>query len=317
MDFLCENENRVWGCKGDSIYASYLGNPFIWNNFEGLATDSFAVDVGSAGDFTAACSFMGYPMFFKEDHVYKVYGSKPSNFQVMGSARLGVKAGAAKSLAVAGEKLFYLSRSGVASCSGGMPEDISRAFGEMTYQNAVGGSDGRKYYISMKEQETGAWGLFVFDTRTGLWHREDEIQALSFVWDNGSLVLLDSEGGMWLCNPTGSTEPEGEEPELASYVEFGDFIENSSDGKGFSKIQLRVELEPGAELSVKLKFDSEEGWQPLSVLQAAPKKRSFILPMIPRRCDHWRLRLEGVGAWTLYSLSREYYAGSDLGVSNL
>lgn len=315
LDFLCENENRVWGCKGDTIYASYLGNPFIWNNFDGLATDSFAVEVGSAGNFTAACSFMGYPMFFKEDHIYKVYGSKPSNFQVMGSARLGVKAGAEKSLAVAGERLFYLSRSGIAACSGGMPEDISHAFGEAVYQNAAGGSDGGKYYVSMKERETGAWHLFVFDTRTGLWHREDSTEVLDFAWDNGGLVCLDRGGSMWLCNPGGTEEQGEEEAQLQSFAEFGDFIENSSDEKGLSKIQLRVELEPGATLGIKLKFDSEDAWQTVSVLQAAPKKRSFLLPVIPRRCDHWRLRLEGTGGWTLYSLSREYYAGSDLGAA--
>ncbi len=155
----------------------------------------------------------------------------------------------------------------------------------------------------------------MFDTRTGLWHREDSTEVLDFAWDNGGLVCLDRGGSMWLCNPGGTEEQGEEEAQLQSFAEFGDFIENSSDEKGLSKIQLRVELEPGATLGIKLKFDSEDAWQTVSVLQAAPKKRSFLLPVIPRRCDHWRLRLEGTGGWTLYSLSREYYAGSDLGAA--
>ena len=27
LDFICENENRLWGCKGDTVYASKLGDP--------------------------------------------------------------------------------------------------------------------------------------------------------------------------------------------------------------------------------------------------------------------------------------------------
>lgn len=99
---------------------SKLGDPFNWNVFEGLETDSYAVDTGSAGDFTGCVSFLGYPVFFKEDHIYKVYGSIPSNFEVMGSATLGVAKGCGGSLAIAGERLLYLSNSGVMIYSGGI-----------------------------------------------------------------------------------------------------------------------------------------------------------------------------------------------------
>lgn len=73
--FVCENENRLWGCDKTTIYASKLGDIFNWNVYDGLATDSYSVDTGSAGSFTACISYLGYPIFFKEDHIYKVYGS--------------------------------------------------------------------------------------------------------------------------------------------------------------------------------------------------------------------------------------------------
>ena len=41
-------------------------------------------------------------------------------------------------------------------------------------------------------------------------------------------------------------------------------------------------------------------------------KRSFYLPVVPRRADHVRLKLEGEGMWRLYSLTREAYSGSEL-----
>ena len=56
LDFLCVNENRCWGCKGDTIYASKLGDPTNWNVFDGISTDSYAVDAGSEGEFTACCA---------------------------------------------------------------------------------------------------------------------------------------------------------------------------------------------------------------------------------------------------------------------
>ena len=69
--FVCENENRLWGCDKTTINASKLGDIFNWNVYDGLATDSYSVDTGSAGSFTACISYLGYPIFFKEDHIYK------------------------------------------------------------------------------------------------------------------------------------------------------------------------------------------------------------------------------------------------------
>ena len=310
MDFLCENENRLWGCKGSTIYASKLGDPFNWNVNSGLATDSFAVEVGSAGKFTGCCAFLGYPVFFKEDQIYKVYGNKPSNFQVMGSASLGVEEGSGESLAVAGERLFYLSRTGVMSYTGGMPQELSASFGELRYRNAVGGSDGTKYYVSM-EDGAGKWSLFVYDTRTGLWHREDSVHARAFGWD-GELYFLDDAGGLWLGG-TPREVPEGaqEEEAVESMAEFGDFTEGSPDKKGVGKLLLRITVEEGAEVRAFLQFDSDTEWQELSRIQA-DKKRSVLVPILPRRADHFRLRLSGRGRWALFSLTREYYSGSAL-----
>lgn len=97
-------------------------------------------------------------MLFKEEHIYKVYGDKPSNFQVMGSASLGVEAGSDASIAIAGETLFYLARTGIVAYSGGIPQQVGAAFGTQRFRNAVGGSDGTKYYVSMKDTDD-AWHL--------------------------------------------------------------------------------------------------------------------------------------------------------------
>lgn len=44
----------------------------------------------------------------------------------------------------------------------------------------------------------------------------------------------------------------------------------------------------------------------------ADAKRSYYLPIIPRRSDHYRLKLTGTGGCRIYSLVRETYSGSEL-----
>ena len=320
LDFICSNENRLWGCRGDTIYASKLGDPSNFNVFDGLATDSWATDAGSDGEFTACCSYLGYPVFFKEEHIYKVYGAKPSAFQLMGSATMGVKAGSHKTLAIAGETLFYLSRAGIVAYGGGMPENIAKAFGTDRYADGAGGSDGLKYHVVMKRADTNVCEHFVWDTRRAMWHREDTTNAVGFAFSDGELWMLAENGklmGLGLKEaPAGATA----EGVFQSFVETGDFTEKNPNRKGTSKLQLRGELGTDTMLTVKIKFDSgrpgspsdtQGGWETVAKL-ISTAKRSWYLPIIPRRSDHFRLRFEGIGEWRLYSLVRENYSGSEI-----
>lgn len=318
LDFICSHENRLWGCKGDTIYASKLGDPFNWNVFDGLTTDSYAVDVQSAGDFTGCISAFGYPIFFKEDAIYKVYGSKPSNFQVLSSASLGVERGSDRSLAIAGETLFYLSRTGITAYGGGVPQSVATAFGQDRYKNAVGGSDGSKYYVSM-QNAAGEWSLFVYDTRCNLWHREDATQAVGFAWD-GELYTLSAQGRLFLCGnvrqvPQGATA-ETAVPYLAQWADFTEYTTSYStatpapEKKHITKLLLRAELDAGASCKIELQYDGDGIWHTAKTLTAT-KKRSFYLPIIPRRCDYFALRLSGSGGMILYSLVREIAQGSE------
>ena len=91
LDFVTEQGNRVWGCskKENTIYACRLGDPTNWYSYRGIASDSYAVSVGSDGAFTGAASCMGYVLFFKENCIHKLYGSKPSDYQ-LSSVRLSL-----------------------------------------------------------------------------------------------------------------------------------------------------------------------------------------------------------------------------------
>ena len=312
LKYMCENENRLWGCTDTTIYASKLGDIFNWNVYDGLDTDSFAVDTGSAGVFTGCISYLGYPTFFKEDHIYKVYGSVPSNFEVMGSATLGMAEDCSRSLAIAGEALFYLGRNGVIAYTGGIPQPMGADFGMKRFKNAVGGSDGLKYYISMQD-ESGSWGLYVYDTQRGLWHKEDSSHITHFARWAGNLYMLTDQGELWIAG--NAQDPPGDvqqEAPVEWFAEFADFTEEDPNKKGVSKIQIRLELEEDATVQVFIMFDSDGEWLRVNGAIGEGAKRSYYLPIVPRRSDHYRLKLVGTGGCRIFSLVREYYTGSEL-----
>ena len=223
MDFICMNENRMWGCKGDTIYASKLGDPLNWNVFDGLSTDSWTAETGTEGIFTGCCSFQGYPTFFKDDAVYKVLGDEPGNFVLRRQNIVGVAEGSNKSIVEIRGRLYYISHIGAVEWNGGdYPTIVSHALGSapgtMSYapgqspkagKGAVAGTDGIRYFVHVYHtgyhyswlpdgQYSKSWSskecLFVYDPRFGTWH-ERKVSATGyrpeFVGDGSTYYMLE------------------------------------------------------------------------------------------------------------------------------
>ena len=115
LEYVTENANRVWGCNSEEnvIYSCKLGDPTNWYSYRGIASDSYAVNVGSDGPFTGAATCMGYVLFFKENCLHKLYGSRPADYQLVSVQCRGVAKQASKSMCVLAEVLYYLSTDGV------------------------------------------------------------------------------------------------------------------------------------------------------------------------------------------------------------
>ncbi|MBO7253085.1 MAG: hypothetical protein J6V25_10730, partial [Oscillospiraceae bacterium] len=201
MDYITEANNRLWGCRyglDDSgelvnrLYACKLGDFKNWNCYMGLSTDSYYANVGSDGYFTGAITHLGYPCFWKENILHKVFGNIPAEFSVQDTACRGVQYGCHASLAIVNEVLYYKSRSGVCAYDGSLPVEVSYALGNERYFDAVGGSHHNKYYISMADGYDN-WNLFVYDTAKGLWHREDDLHATQFASFRGEMYCVDAE----------------------------------------------------------------------------------------------------------------------------
>jgi hypothetical protein len=316
MDFVIESENRLWGCKYgvanngevvNEIYASKLGDFKNWNCFMGLSTDSYAVTVGTDGPFTGAITHRGYPLFWKENCVHKVYGNFPANFQLQTTACRGVQKGCERSLAIVNEVLYYKAQHAVCAYDGSLPGEISAALGEEAYSEAVSGANGNKYYISMKDA-ADQYHLFVYDTAKGLWHKEDDLHADCFCACRGELYCVEHNSKQ-ILTMLGSGEVDADD--VSWMVQSGIIGTDMPDMKYISRLLVRMSLELGAKVRFFAQYNSMGEWEPLGMV-SGNTLRTFQLPIRPRRCDHLRLRIEGIGDAKIYSITKTIEQGSDI-----
>jgi hypothetical protein len=311
MDFVCELNNRLWGCSSakHEIYCCKLGDPGNWNKLGTGAGDAWAATVGSDGDFTGACSFGGSVFFWKEDCVHKVMGTKPGNFQIVDSPIRGVQKGSEKSLCVVNESLMYKSRDCVCVYDNGTPISVSDGLGTGSYYNASAGVCGDRYYISMQDED-GAWHMFVFNEAKGMWHREDATHAKAFAALNGQLYFL-TDGDKIMAvrgrDEIGATI----EQAFDWYAETGDMMVEMADNKYVCRIKIRASVDTGATLKIEAQYDSSGQWKTI-YSRGASTKASFTVPLVPMRCDHVRLRISGHGRSAVYAIGKETSRGSEL-----
>lgn len=304
LSCICECDNRIWGAEGNVIYASAQGDPKNFFVFDGAATDSYSVAVGTDGDFSGCIAYGGSVLFWKEHCVHKVLGSMPADYQIYTYYVQGVQKGSEKSMAVINETLFYKGRNGVYAYTGSVPELISENFGARKYFDAVAGTDGERYYISMRDG-AGEWGLWVFDTLRGIWLKEDDTHVSDFAYLDGALYYLDAGRNAVMM----AGQDDSEEGAFPWRADFAPFTEEINGRKCYSKLYFRLELSPGAWMRISL---SSDGGPFVSAWETHNARKPTVTAYLrPTRCDSFRVRLEGKGRVTVRSFVREFEAGSE------
>lgn len=313
MDFVIESGNRLWGCRyGESngamvneIYSSKLGDFKNWECYAGISSDSWRATVGSDGAFTGAVSFLGSPIFFKENCMHKVYGDFPSTFRIQSTTCRGVQKGCERSIATVNETLFYKSRGAVCGYDGSLPQEISADLGDEAYSEAVGGGLSNKYYVSMKDSN-GDYHLFVYDVSKGFWHREDDTQTIQFCEHRGDLFYIDhADDQIKSVRGTGLRYDEQVRWEAVTGI-----LGTDTPGKKYiSKIEMRMSLAHGSRVLIFVEYDSCGEWELVSTL-VGDNLSTFTIPIRPRRSDHLRLKMRGYGETKVFSMFKTIEEGS-------
>lgn len=315
LDYICESNNRIWGCVYqetdgtvvNELRSCALGDFRNWYKFQGTAADSYTVTLGSEGKFTGAYSYQGVPIFFKDGNIHKLTGTMPSNYTVTTIKGRGVQDGSWKSLATVNETLFYKARGEIMAYEGAMPFPASQKLGSEIYTSAVGGGYRDKYYICMRDAEL-KWCTYVFDTAKALWHKEDTHEVTHMANAGGELVLALREGDETLLRTVGSSK--GVDESFDWSATFGTFGYQQEEQKYLSRYNIRAQISAGGWMKVEMQYDSDGKWHHMGTMKS-PKLRTYLLPIIPRRCDHCQLRISGKGTVNVYSIARIYENGGD------
>lgn len=327
MSYVIEAQNRLWGCKYgtvngklvNEIYASALGRFDVWHKYAGVSTDSYAASVGSDGRWTGAVNYQGYPLFFKEDRMHKVYVSASGAHRIQEYTMRGVQPGGAKSLAVVNGVLFYKARDCVCAYDGsGAPTDVSEKLNldSLSYPGSttsIAAAYRDKYYLYLQMNTPPGSRLLVLDTRRGAWYREN--------LPIGSITDFTEHFGSLLCAAGGIEEiahdnqvsaiGDTKEGDVAWSCETGLIGYSTVEQKYVSRFNIRMSLARDAYMDVLVQYDSDGVWHNQGRIQGAGT-RTFMLPVRPRRCDHFRIRLEGSGNVRIYSFAKIFEAGSDV-----
>lgn len=311
MDFVTESNNRIWGCKYgevngefiNEIYACKQGDMKSWYAYEGISTDSYAMSVGSDGPFTGAVTYLGYPTFFKENQILKIYGSMPSEFQLSATECHGVEKGSEKSLCVINGVLYYKSLQDICAYDGSMPYSISEKL-RYGYKNGIAGRFDQKYFISMEKD--GFRHMLVYDTKKGLWHEEDGLEVEEMISYEGDL-LLHQGGTLWsVRGSTGEKEKNFEWEATTGVIGY-----SYPDKKYISRFGIRAQMEPDSLARIYLEYDSSGRFEYAGEVKGT-RPGTVVLPVRPRRCDHMRMRIAGKGNCKIYSIAKILEIGSDM-----
>lgn len=321
LDYICAGANRVWGCNNmeHCIYSSELGNHRNWSVFEGGAGDSYAVTIGSPGDFSAACSYRGSPVFFKENEMIIINGSKPASFFVNSFSVSGVPLHSPLGVAVVGDVLYYISNNGICAYNGASVKCISdKTIPELSgLYGAVLGGEKNLLYISGKLN--GEERHYIYDTVRGIWHRYSGGHTFGYLYyPSGTLEISEFGEGIYLRSIYGELPKEYlynendliNEEYVEWYWESKDISYNTTDSKYLNEVSIDASCSDGADLFIS--YDGDKIFSKAG--HFVPRKRSASrIRIFPKRCNTFRLRMQGSGEVQIYNITKKFEEANENG----
>ncbi len=318
MDFVTECDNRLWGCRfglnndGDfvnEIYASKLGDPFNWQCFEGIASDSYAASLGTPGAFTGAVTYLGNVHFFKENTLHKVFGTKPSNFQITSTAMRGVEKGSSRSLCIIDEILYYKGSVGIMAFDGAFPWCVSDKLGRLHMKKVVCGRGNYALFVSF-ENEKGERELYTYKPSRSIWHRLSPADVSSFVNFGGFPIY--AEGNKLYAMEVADSDTDFLsdvfgcdkkliEPERWMF-ETADLVPDNGRDCYVTRVHLKVLAHKGATVKIRMKCNGGD-YVPVGYVSTV-YGQNFCIPVATGRCSSLKLEVSGTGKVTVFGIGR-------------
>lgn len=309
LDMLCLGANRVWGCSSErgEIYASELGSARNWSVFEGLSSDSYTLSIGSPGAFSACCNFRGSPVFFKENEIIVISGSRPASFALNSYNARGVSRKSPNGLCVAENGIYYLGYDGVYFFNGSSSVCISEKTGEQLKRISGGRlayHNGMLYLCGEKDAESIS---YVYDVNRGVWHRCSGERVIAFLSYPDAPLKVVQRGEESVITTVTDVIPldyelTGAALQKKSWMwESVDISHGTTDKKYVRRISLDMLCDEPSELYIS--YDGG-AFHHIGHFPPHPRgsRKVYIYPM---RCSVFRLRMEGEGRMKLHNITKE------------
>ena len=95
-------------------------------------------------------------------------------------------------------------------------------------------------------------------------------------------------------------------------METGKIESGSINTKYIQRLGIRFELKERAVFRVKVIYDNESEWMEVYSKMGTKNEGAVSITFRPRRCEKFKLRLEGEGECIVYGIQRTVNEGSDM-----
>ena len=303
FEHVCVNRDRIWGAVGNELYACASCDPRFWFRYDGTAADSFYAQIPDVSSFTGIASYCNSVYFFTAENVYRMYGTTPDVFSIAPLGIYGMHGTESRSVAVALGMLFYNSTQGVVSCDGDSARVIGYPLGDDMPLSAIGGGFANKYYMAFQDK------MYVFNIEYSTWQLySDNVHITDVKAFDGRVVIFEGEYATYINKKEEETTWSSDE-KRQSVVEFADISEGSLWGVCPAEFAFCAWLGEGASLKLSISYEGGE-WKEIHSTDKVGKHTHRVRFAPRERVDYYRLRLDGVGEWKLYSLGRSYSVNS-------
>ena len=302
MDSVCICQNRVWGVKGNTVYASKVGDPKSFCAFSRDGDCSYKFEYPDTDGFTYIMEYGGSPILFSKSAIYKIYGDNSKNYEIDIVYRGGgMLQKDVKSVAEIDNEVYYVSHGRVVKFTGVKSTPVD-SFPYSDVSSACGGARDGVYYISYVTENME--NIFLtYDVTSDSWYKQAEF------WINRIVMIQDylyglSENKVYLMSYNGTIPIYSEtEVDLKSYFVLDEVFDM---GRSLypERVILRADINFDSKLQLEICYDSSYFWE--TVGEVFGEKFGITYFSIPlKKCDSFKLRFSGTGPYCVKNVAVE------------
>ena len=212
---------------------------------------------------------------------------------------------------IVNEILFYKAQTEIVAYDGSLPQTISKKLGDLSnYKYCVAGRNKDTYYIIGEVYDNGStkYHMYAYDARKGFWVEDDDKQyAYLASWNNICVGAINDEIHLFDVGGALTTTTESDLKWSFETDKMDYYTENA---KYVKKIVIKATLSNKSRARVYIAYD-DKPHQLLFEMRSVGTK-VYPLTIIPRRCDRFSIKVEGIGDAVINQLTKVFETGSDV-----